>query len=117
MNLLHHFRKCWQYRHVKTGLQVRQVRFIQASSDYVMGTDRRRFEIVGIRGVRNYPADHLVLRARLLICPTEVVLQYDVGVLPSQMVIMNGVREDTVSYQMYTEVGSGHGTGDRLTSR
>ena len=41
-------------------------------SDYILGTDWRRFEMVGIRIVRNYPSDHLLLWARLLLYPTEV---------------------------------------------
>ena len=49
-----------------------QVRVIQASSDYILETDLNRFEMVGIKGVRNYPSDHLVLRSRLINCTTEV---------------------------------------------
>ena len=40
-------------------------------SDYILGTYRRLFEIVEIRGVRNYSSEHLVLRDSLLICPTK----------------------------------------------
>ena len=55
---------------------------MQASRTYILEKDRRRFEMVGIRGIRNYPSDHLVLRSRILFIPSEAGHQCDVGVLP-----------------------------------
>ena len=74
--LLHHFHKNWWYRQVRTGLQLRHRKVIRASSDYILGTYLSRFEMVGIRGVKNHPPYHLVLSSRLLICPNKAVHQY-----------------------------------------
>ena len=93
MELLHHLWQLWQYQHVNTGMRAIQGRVIRASSDYILGTDWRRFEMVGIRGIRNYPSDHLILRARLIVCPTNAGHKCDAGVLPTQMGTMNGVIE------------------------
>ena len=83
MDLLHHFRQRWRYRHMKTWYWMRHGIVLQAKS--VQGTYQRHFKMVVIRGVRNFPLDHLVLRARLLIFPTEAFHHRDVGGLPSQM--------------------------------
>ena len=53
IEILHHFRKRWRYQHIKTWLQVRQGRSMWANSNYILGTDLHRFEMVGISGVRN----------------------------------------------------------------
>ena len=63
MDLLLHFRQRWRYRHMNTCYWVRQGRDIRARSDYILGIDRCRFKMVGIRGVRNYPSENLVLQA------------------------------------------------------
>ena len=34
--------------------------------DYILNTDCRLFELLGIREMRNYSSDHFALRARLL---------------------------------------------------
>ena len=85
-------------------------------SDHIWGTYRRRFEMVGIRGVRNYSSYHLILQYRLL-CPTEVGHHCDMGVPPAKMGTVHGDREDISNYQTYEGVVSGHGTGDRVTRR
>ena len=90
---------------------------IHANSNYILGMDRRRFEIVGIRGVRKSYSDHFVLRARLLLSPTEAGNQCNAGVIPAQVVTVHGVSKEAGSYQTYAEVGTGHGTGDIVTRR
>ena len=71
--------------------------------------------MVGIRGVTNHPSNHLFLRARILIYPTDAGHQCDIGVLPSQMGTMNGSIKETGSYQKYVGVVSIYGTGDSVT--
>ena len=95
MELLHRFWKNWRYRHVNTWPKVRQGRAMKANIDYILGTDRRRFKMVGIRSVMNYPSYHLVLRDRLLFSPTEVVHQCNAWGIPEQVVTVHGVSEDT----------------------
>ena len=70
---------------MKTWSQVRQCKVMQARCDYIMGTDRRHFKIVGIRGVRYYPSDHFTPRARILIFPTEVRPHCGADGLPSKI--------------------------------
>ena len=82
---------------MKTWSQVRQGRVMQSRSDYILGTYQDRFKMVGIRGIRNYPSDHFVLRSRLIIYPTEVGHHCEIGVLPGQMGTVKGVSEDTRS--------------------
>ena len=55
IDLLNHFRKRWWYWNVKMCSQERQERLMQESSICILGTHRCCFEMVGIRGVRNYP--------------------------------------------------------------
>ena len=68
---------------------------MRASSDYILGTDRRRFKIVGIMGVSNYPLDHLVLRARLLLSPSKAGHKYNMGSLLAQEGMVHGGRRET----------------------
>ena len=65
VDLLHHVWKCLRFLQMKTWSQVRQGRFLREICDYILGIDRRRFEMVGIKDVRNYSSDHFALRARL----------------------------------------------------
>ena len=77
---------------MKTWSQVRQVRVMWERCDYILGTDQRRFGILGIRGVRNYPSDHVALQARLLIFPTKAGHHCGSGGLPSQIGAVHGGR-------------------------
>ena len=79
MDLLYHFQHHWRYRHMKTLPRAVQGRVIQESSDYILGTDRRHFEMVEIRGVRNYPSDQLFLWNRIFFSITEAGHQCDTG--------------------------------------
>ena len=78
MDLIIHFRKHWRYRHMTTWPRVKQGKVMRARSDYIPGIDGRRFEMMGIRGTRNYPSDHLILQSWIL-CPTEPVQHCNVG--------------------------------------
>ena len=69
-------------------------------SDYILGTERRRFGMVVIRGVRKYSLEHLVLWDRLLIYPNKAGHQCNIGVTPAQMVTGSGVRKETRRYHM-----------------
>ena len=55
MDLLLCLRQRWRHRKMKTWTWVRQGILMQARSDYILGKDRRRSEMVEIRGVRDYP--------------------------------------------------------------
>ena len=55
MNRLLNFQQHWWLRHLKTWYHVRQGRAMREIRVYIMGTDRRRFEMAVIRGARNYP--------------------------------------------------------------
>ena len=46
--LVHHFQQRWRYRDTKKWPRVRQVRAMRESSNYILGTNRRRFKMVGI---------------------------------------------------------------------
>ena len=70
MDLLHHFWQCWRFRHIKTWSQARQGRLMQVICDYILGAYWCSFEMLGVRGINNYPSYHSVLQARLLIYPT-----------------------------------------------
>ena len=48
----------------------------RARCDYILGTNRRLFNLVGIRDMRNYFLDHFALRARLLQLPTQYDTHY-----------------------------------------
>ena len=67
---------------------------MQARCDYMLGAYRRRFKIVGIRDVRNYPSNKFSLQARLLIYPMEADQHYGAGCLPSQIGAVHGGIED-----------------------
>ena len=82
---------------MKTWCQVIQGRVMRARSDYILGTYRRRFEMVRLRGIRNYSSYHFALQARLLICPTEAGQNYDAGVILEQMGNVHGGSKDTGS--------------------
>ena len=70
-NLLHHFRQRWWFCHMKKSSQVRQGILLRERCDHILGMDRRQFEMVGIRDVRNYSSDNFALQARLLQHPTQ----------------------------------------------
>ena len=90
MNLLHHlFHRC-RYRHINMWPRERQGRGMWSSSNYILGTDRRHSKMMGIRDVRKYPSDHLVLLARILFSPTEEGHQCDAGGLLAQAGTMYG---------------------------
>ena len=93
MKLLFHFRQRWRFRHMKTWSQMRQGRVMQAISYYILGTDRRRFEMLGIRDVRNYPSYHFILWGRLIICPTNSGHHSNSRGVPAQIVTVHGVSE------------------------
>ena len=99
MELLLHFRQRRRYRQMKTWSLMIQGRAMQARSYYIMGTDWRHFKMVGIRGVSNYPSEHLVLQSRLLIYPNKEGHQYDAGVPRIQMGNVRRCSKDTRIYQ------------------
>ena len=71
MDLLHHFRKFWRFRHMKMWSQVRRGIMVRERCDYILGTDQSFLEMVEIMNISNYPSYHFSLRASLLIYPTE----------------------------------------------
>ena len=73
--------------------------------------------MVGIRGVRNYPSDHLVLWDRIFFSLTQAGHQYDTGDVPGKEGMLNGDIEETGRYHTYEGVGVVRGTGYRVTRR
>ena len=71
LDLLNHFRQRRPFRHMKTWYQVREGVLLRSRCDYILGTDRRLFESVGLRDPQQYSTDHLMLRGRLLRQPTK----------------------------------------------
>ena len=53
INLMHHFRKRKHLLHVKTWGQVWQGTVLRVRFEYTLGTDRRLFNIVGIKDMMN----------------------------------------------------------------
>ena len=66
-------------------------------SDYILGTDRRRFELLGIGDIRNYPSEHLILQSWILIYPNEASHQCNTGVPLTHMGTLLRGREETGS--------------------
>ena len=66
INLMHHSQQHFLFRHLKMWTHFRQCTVIRARFDYILGTYRRLFGIVGIRYMRNYSSYHFALQARLL---------------------------------------------------
>ena len=80
MHLLLHFQKIWRFWHMNTWSWVRQGREIHSRSDYILGIDQQFFEMVVIRGIREYPSYNLVLWYGLLIFSTEEGHHFNAGV-------------------------------------
>ena len=100
MDLLHHFQQHLQFWETKTCYQVIQGIVMRAICDYILGTYWRRFKMVGIRGVKNYPSDHFTLRDRLLICLMEEYRHFGAGGLPEQIGPVHRGREEAGSDYM-----------------
>ena len=76
IDLVRHFRQRRRFRNLNTWSQVRQGTALWSICEYILGTDQRRFELVGIRDMRKFLSDHFVLRARLLQSPTRCHTMY-----------------------------------------
>ena len=76
IDLVRHFRQRRRVRNLKTWFQVWQGTVFRSRCNYILGTDWRRFELVGIRDMRNFSLDHFALRARLLRRPTRCHTRY-----------------------------------------
>ena len=66
-----------------------------ASSNYILATDRRCFEMVGIRGLQNYPSDHLVLWDSLIFSPTGEGHQCNAWCIPEKVGTVHGGSKET----------------------
>ena len=64
IDLVPNFRQQRRFLKLKTWYQVRQGTVLQSRCDYILRTDRRIFELVGIQYMRNFSSDHFALRAR-----------------------------------------------------
>jgi exonuclease III len=69
-DLLHHFQQRKPYRARNTWHQSRQGVLYHSRCDYILGTDRRLFEMVGIREPRYFNTDHHMVVGRYLVRPT-----------------------------------------------
>ena len=87
IDLVLHFHHCYRFRNLKTSSQVQQGTVLQSRCDYIIGPDRCRFELVGIRNMQNFLSDHFALRARLLRFPTRCHYWYHRGRRASPLMI------------------------------
>ena len=71
IDLAHHFLQCCRFCNLNTWSQVQQVTVLRSRCDYILRTDRRRFEIFGIRDMRNFSSDHLELSSHIIRRPTR----------------------------------------------
>ena len=69
---------------MKTWSQVIQGRVMRVRWDYILEKYQRSFKMMGRRGVSDYPSDHFVLQASLIIFPTEAGHHCSGGVLPKK---------------------------------
>ena len=72
IDLIRHFHQCIRFRNLKTWSQVRQGTLILLICHYIIGTDRRRFELVGIRDMHNFLSGHFTLMSRILCHPSPL---------------------------------------------
>ena len=70
IDLFRHFRQFRRFWNLKNWSQVQQVIVLRLIRIYILGPDRRHFELVDIRDMRNFSPEHFALRARLLQRPT-----------------------------------------------
>ena len=68
VELLHHICQYWRLRPTKTWSRVRRGILLRSRCNYILGTDLRQFEMVGIRDVHNYSSDHFAMQAIVLQC-------------------------------------------------
>ena len=71
VDLVRHFRQRRRLLYLNTLTQVRQGAILCSRCNYILGMDRCRFELVGIRDMCNYMSDYFAIQARLLRCPTR----------------------------------------------
>ena len=71
IDLVQHFRQRCRFRDLKSWSQVRQGTVIRSRCDYILRTYWCRFNLVGIRDMRNYSYNHFSLREWILRCPTR----------------------------------------------
>ena len=65
----HFFQHLW-FWDLKTWIKIRQGTVLCSQRDYILGKDRRRYELIRIREIQNYASAHFVLLARILQRPT-----------------------------------------------
>ena len=75
-DLLTDFKQRKPYRDLATWQQLRMGSIVKSRCDYVMGTDRRLVQTVGIRNPRHHSSDHYLIRVRLLRQPTKCHKRY-----------------------------------------
>ena len=70
IDLVRHFCQNRRFRNLKTWSQVRKGTVHRSRCDYIVGPDRRHFELVGIRDMWKFLLYHFTLKSRLLRRPT-----------------------------------------------
>ena len=76
IDLVWNFRSCRWFQYLNTWTQVIQGTFLRSRCDYILRTNRCRFELVRIRDIHNYMSDHFAIQARLLQRPTRCHAHY-----------------------------------------
>ena len=70
VDLLGHFRKYLQLRHMQTWFQVKPGKLLQSCYNYILGLNLQMFKTVGFRDLRKFSSYHFALRTRLIPRPT-----------------------------------------------
>ena len=87
--LVHHFQYRSRFGDLETWSQVQPGTVLRLRCNYILGKDRRRFDLVGIQDMRIYSSDYFVLRARLQRRPNRCHTLYLQG---SRADLMQSVR-------------------------
>ena len=76
IDLVLHFCQRRRFRNLKNWYLVRKGTVLLSRCDYILRTDQRRFDLVGIQDIRKFSSDNFALRARMIRHPTRCHTQY-----------------------------------------
>ena len=76
VELFDHFGQWLRPQHTKTWFQARQVKLLRFCCDYILGSNRRLFKIMGIRYMRNFSSENFALHTWLICQPTLLHSRY-----------------------------------------
>ena len=70
IDLVWHFHQRRRFRNLKTWYQIRRGTALRPRCYHIIGTDRQRFELVGIHNMQKFSSDHFALSERIIQRPT-----------------------------------------------